>query len=260
MSTQPQTTDDLRAAAIAAEAEPAAAPVTEPQYTELDGIKVGKTQDGKFEAILPTGARYVGDSETQLALNIAKGKVEADKTIKQYKDSQPAPAPVAAQPSEEELAQQILLDHVAKALKFTDGNELRDYVSQTGKMTQEQRNMEVAAGFQQLCPDFPESETNNETLLDIAQQNGFPFSPMGLRAAHMIAVAENKYKPLTPEQIRAQKFDALGIKPEEIMPPSPAPMLPGQGAASPQTAYNPWDRKATSLEQLRQVAMEAERG
>lgn len=260
MNPQP-TLEDLKNAAVNAEGTDApAAPPETPPYTELDGIKVGKTQDGKWEAVLPTGARYLGESETQLALNIAKGKVEADKTLKQWKDEHPpAPAPPPEPPDEQAVAQQILLDHTAKALGFDNGDQLKQFVGMTGRMTQEQMNQEVAAGFQALCPDFPESEANNTILLDVAEKNHFPLSPMGLRAAHMIAVAEKQYNPLTPDQIQAQRMEALGIKPEQFRPPAPPPMLPGQGNnVAPPTA-NPWDRKNVSLDALRQAALEAER-
>jgi len=118
---------------------------------------------------------------------------------------------------------------------------------------------QIAAGFQNLCPEFPESEQNNEILLSIAEQNQFPMTPMGLRAAHMIAMAEKKYTPLTEDQIRAQRMQALGINPEQIIPKTPAPMIPTSAPGQSAGAANPWDRGKVSLEQLRQAAIEAER-
>lgn len=261
MSTAPQTTDDLRAAAIAAEQAPVNPPAPPaPEVTEIDGIKYGKTPEGKYFAELPTGAKYIGDSEQQVAINIAKGKVEADRTIHSLKNPQPAPTPEPAEPADVIAARNILLDEVAKGIGLSSGQELQQRLGIINRVAEEQTHEQIAAGFYQMCPEFPTSEQATETLLQIKEQNGFPDTPQGLRAAHMIAMAEGKYKPLSQEQIQAQRMQALGIPSEALRPPTPAPMIPGSAPNGTSPVANPWDRKNTSLEALRQAALEAERG
>lgn len=258
MSTTPQpTTEDLRAAAVAAEQQPQP---TEPVVQEIEGIKYGKTPEGKFFAELPTGSKYVGDNEQQLAVNIAKGKAEADRTLRQWKEEHQAPPPTQPQvdPTVQQ-AREYLLNEIAAGVGLGDGKQLISYLGQIGQVSQEQINQNIAAGFQQLCPDFPESEANNEKLLDFAEQNGFPYSPVGLQAAHNLLVQRGAYKPLTPEQIQAQRLQALQINPQSIAVPTPAPMIPSQSSQVPNVAPNPYDRKNVSLDALRQAALEAER-
>lgn len=264
MSTPTPSLNDLRAAAVAAEqpaAQPAPAqqpvptPPPAPQVTEIDGIKYGKNAEGKYFAELPTGARYLGDSEQQVAINIAKGKVEADRTIQTLRQPPPPPQPLIPQePAEVIAARNYLLDELAKGVGLPDGNALRQRLDTIGQTVDMNATDQVAAGFYNLCPEFPTSEQNIETLTAIASANGFPETPQGLRAAHLIAVSEGKYTPLTADQIREQQMRALGLTQAQISPPTPAPMLPGTSAQSASPSFNPYDRKVP-LDQVRAWAL-----
>jgi len=248
MSTNPTTPslEDLRAAAQAPETPPATP--AQPTVTEIDGIKYGKNAEGKLFAELPTGAKYLGDNEQQLAINIAKGKVEADRTIQSLK--QPPPQELPALAPEIAQAREYLLNETAAALGFSSGQELKQYVGVTGQITQQQMNEQIATGFQNLCPDFPETEQNIDALLGIQEQYGFPQTPQGLRAAHLIAVQEGKYQPLTQDQIQQQRMQALGITPQQVAPKMPAPMLPGSAPVQKDVPFNPYDR-SVPLDKIR---------
>jgi hypothetical protein len=265
MSTTPVTPslDDLRAAAVAAEvpavptvpAAPAPVVVPEPVANPNEPV-INQTADGRFEIVLPTGGRYLGATAQEAALNLARGKVEADRTIQTLRQPAPDPAPQAPQVAPEvAAARSYLLDELAQGIGLPNGQALIQKFNELGSVGEAHSAEQVASGFYQLAPDFPNNPQNVDLLTGMVDQMGLPMTPYGLQAAHLIAVSQGKYKPLTQQEVQLQRMQALGINPSTIVPPTPAPVLPGQAPnAQNSDSFNPYDKK-NSLEDVRRWAL-----
>jgi len=252
------TTEELRAAAIAAESPvPIETETAVPQPYEI------KEVDGGNYEVLIQGQVFKGSHKEVIAA-LAKAQANATDLIKTQKSKiteyetkpviQPAaPAPVDTTPPEIAQAREYLLNETATALGLKDANELRSAFGMMQNVSQNQVNEAIAAGFQHLCPDYPESPENNDKLIEFTNKNGFPFTPQGLRAAHSLLIQEKAYTPLTAEQIQAQRMQALGISQNQIMPPNPAPPLPVNSSATPSAEFNPYDRNVP-LDKVREWA------
>jgi hypothetical protein len=257
--------DDLRQAAVAAE-QPVVTPA-EPVIPATPDPWQVKTVDGGNYEVTVEGQVYKGTHQ-QVLQELAKAQYHATHTIRDTRTEleklkTPAPAPVVApttptEPQEVIAARQYLADETAKALGFRDATELKQSIGAMTGVVENNSQNSLVSGFFQLVPEFPDNNETVEKLFKVQEANGLPMTPQGLRAAHLIAVAEKQYAPLTPEQIKVQQARALGIDVGTLVPPTAAPMVPSSSGLQSQGTFNPYDPKIP-LDQVKQWAQQAER-
>jgi hypothetical protein len=200
---------------------PAAAAPLEPQpYT------VTETPEG-VEIKLETGAVYKGKNWAEAATSLARGKVEADKTLHRLNTQQQpaapqAPAvPVPEVEDPEAATREWLMGQLAKEFKMPV-EQFKQAVGQMFQVTQAQTVNVAWTDFAQACPDFVDSPQNAEVLVAylpqevVSQQR--PFSADDLRRAHAMALYDKKYSAAP-----------TATNPPSVLTP---PVMPTAGAGS----------------------------
>jgi hypothetical protein len=116
-------------------------------------------------------------------------------------------------------------------------------VSRTVSKVQDFDDQQTALRFMQLCPDFPETEQANSASLGIVEANGWQHTPENLQAAHLMAVRNGVYAPLTPQQIRVANGEQI-----QISRPSAPPMLSTNNPEIAMVGNNdPWSQPMADL-------------
>jgi hypothetical protein len=225
--------------------------------------KVTQLEDGQIRVELVTGEIFTGDS-LSVAQKIADANVNtklwARQKVAQAQQPQHTPQlnqqpeiipPATQQKSIADYWAAEQADALARHFGFSNESEMvADYQSIT--QFREQYNDQLTAmEFMSRCPDFPQTEQANQALLGIVEANGWQYTPDNMQAAHLLAVQNHVYQPLTQEQIQA----ATGVAPQQSRA-TPPPMIRGNSADvgnPPQDPYNmPMDqlRKADIKQEL----------
>jgi hypothetical protein len=245
-----QTPPDSGAAPAAAVAPTPATPPVAPAAAAPEPLPftVNETADG-VEIKLETGAVYKGKTWAEAASALAKGKVEADKTLHSLR-SQPkqpeapaTPAPVVEDP--DAATREWLMGQLAKEFGL-EPSQFKQAVGQMFEVTQK-TNINVAwTDFASQCPDFVDSKENAEALIAylppevVTQQR--PFNAEDLRRAHALALYEKKYAPATTST----------STPAVPVPPA----MPTAGAGQQQTGYTEKQLMNMSADELKKLAFQ----
>ena len=262
MATTPQTTEEVRAAALQAETTtkatapipPApAGPVTETR----DFGTVTKHPDGKMTVEYVTGEKFEGTPE-EVAFAVSKSNVDTKKYAQQLKAEKEAaakPAPVVATPTEDEQVAAAVAEYLAKDLGTTrEGlKEQLTNMQREAELTQFNRESQK---FLALHPEFPNDEKAAKTLTDTLEELGLSLSARNLAVAHADCVARKVYTPLTHDQVAAINAQQRG-QASTVTAGNPPPNPPAGGTVRTDTANaNP---HAMSMEDLKRAAMEESR-
>ena len=265
MATTPQTTEEIKTAALQAEATakttapipPApAGPVTEAR----DFGEVTKHPDGKLTIKYSTGEVFEGTTE-ELLDKVSKSNVETKRYAQQLKAEKEAAAKTATvpvtpvTPTEDEQVAAAVAEYLAKDLGTT-----REGLKE--QLTNMQREAEVSQfnresqKFLALHPEFPNDEKAAKTLTDTLEELGLSLSARNLSVAHADCVARKVYTPLTAEQVAAINAQQRG-QASTVAAGNPPPNPPAGGAVRTDTGNtNPY---AMSMEDLKRAAMEQSR-
>ena len=262
MATTSQTTEEVRTAALQAEATakdtapipPApAGPVTEAR----DFGEVTKHPDGKLTIKYTTGEVFEG-TQDEILDKVSKSNVETKKYAQQLKAEKEAaakPAPVVAAPTEDEQVAAAVAEYLAKDLGTTREG-LKEQLSEMQAEKDLAKNYRESQKFLGLNPDFPNDEASAKKLTDTLAELGLPLTARNLSVAHADCVARKVYTPLTPEQVAAINAQQRG-QASTVAAGTPPPNPPAGGSARTDTGNaNPY---AMSMEDLKKAAMEQSR-
>src|SRR6266852_4625270 len=212
---------------------PVQVPTAQNEYPETfpDGSLYQLTGqgDGAIEVKLITGERFIG-SPLEVTRKIAESNVHT----KRWAQQQRAQAHPQAQPqpangngngngSEDAFSPDFgawVADEQAKALGFSDRNEMLQWGNQVNEMMETQRNQQIASDFLTRSPDYPNTPEAEAAIVGVIEKLGVDYTPDTLAAAHAYAVRNGLYQPLTVEQQRA----ALEIEQPQTRQ-APPPML-----------------------------------
>jgi len=118
-------------------------------------------------------------------------------------------------------------DNLAQYFGFSNSQEMiQDYQNLKSTAAQMQavastvQDQNTALEFCRRCPDFPETDENITALMQIIEAKGWEGTAENLEAAHLLAVRNHIYQPLTQEQIQATTANSLP-QPRRNAPPPP---------------------------------------
>lgn len=250
-----QTQDELRAAAVSAQQPPAPPPASEPVAAPASPqpYEIAKQPDGSYEVKYSTGEIFKGTPDAIIA-EVAKAHISTKEWAKQKAAQQPpAPAPpppvAPAEDPAEVAARQFIAEGLARELGFSNAAEMKQHLSIMGNVTEKYQANDSILTFLASAPDFPNTPPASEAIGDALARMGIDVTrtvPTAeqFRQAHALCLYEKKYAPATPP-------------PPAHVVPTPPPTLNASTPVTTAQAVDPW-AKGTSLEQLRQAAIEAE--
>jgi hypothetical protein len=194
---------------------------------------------------------YRGANLEEAVGNLAAGKVEADRTIRQMRNptapaqpAAPAPTPAATTPQEVPPdvaeARNWMVRELAAAFGMTP-EELQTSLPKAIQVSQNMQQRELAAAFIQQCPDFPNTAEASEALVNLADSIGIPATPEGLKAAHLLALSQGLYQPVAAPAATPAR-------------PTPAPMLSASAPVPATGAPTDADLAKMPMDQLRALA------
>jgi hypothetical protein len=154
------------------------------------------------------------------------------------------------------------LNQMATLLGYADANEmvndqlaLRAKTEQIAQDLQAERenrqNHDTAAVFLAQHPDFPNDDQSIEALEQTIQRNNLQWTSENMHLAHLAAVRDGFYQPLSPEAQQA----AAGLA-VQAQRPTPPPMLRSNNPESWHSANS--DPRTMPLEELRRLAIRQE--
>ena len=108
----------------------------------------------------------------------------------------------------------------------------------------------LAMNFASRCPDFPGTTEASDALVSIVQGNGWQYNVDSLQAAHLLAVRNHVYVPLSAEAQQAANGNAAPMS-----RPNAPPMLQG---SNPEFTNAPPDPYNMPLGDLRKQAIKQE--
>jgi hypothetical protein len=224
--------------------------IEQPQATTFpDGspYKVTQLPDGQLTVELANGQTYTGN-----ALDVTQKIAGAFADFTRAGQTQRPQAN-----SEQSFSSDFgtwAADEQARALGFSDHNEMIQWGQRLDNSVEKMENMLTATEFLSQHPEYPNSEQANEALSHVVDKffNG-NWNPETMGAAHAYAVQYKLYTPLTQEQINATWADEMSPKPNRQTPP---PMIRGN---NPETAYSSNnDPYSMPLADLRKAAIRQE--
>ena len=234
-----------------------------------DAGTVTQNPDGTWTVKYQTGETFTGDAETVMraqaagAINTkiwARQQREIAKQAQQTAQLSVEPIQLNQQPAPAEPSQQSTIadwwaeeqaQALARQFGFSGKDELMQWgenVSRTVETVKDYNDRETAVRFMSLCPDFPETEQANAALLGIVASNGWQYTPENLQAAHLLAVRNGVYQPLTPDQIRQANGEQ--IQTSRAVPP---PMLGGNNPELSASGSN--DPYTMPMHELKKLAI-----
>jgi hypothetical protein len=233
-----------------------------------DGSKAKVTQleDGRMQVELVTGERFVGDPLTvtqQMADAQVNTKLWARQKVSQAQTAQPVvnqPTEQVQQTPVQPTAQNTIADYwaaeqadaLARQFGFSSKNEMLQWgenINQKMPVIARYEDDRLAMDFSQRCPDFPGTEQASDALVNIVKANNWQYNADSLQAAHLLAVQNHVYQPLSAEAIQA----ANGNAPQMSRATAP-PMLRGNSPDS----TPPIDPHNIPMDQLRKAAIRQE--
>jgi hypothetical protein len=223
--------------------------------------------DGNVEVKLVTGEIFRGDP-IKVTQQIAESKVrtttwarqkvrEAQQTPPMQLDQQPQQI-TSPEPTQQGTIADYWAAEQAQALAKQFGFSGRDEMLQWGENVNQKMEAiaqyeddRLAMNFASRCPDFPGTPEASDALVSIVQANGWQYNLDSLQAAHLLAVQNHVYTPLSSEALQA----ANGYATPMSRPTAP-PMLQGSNPEITHAVSSPYDmpmqdlRKAAIRQQL----------
>jgi len=227
--------------------------------------KVELLANSEYAVELETGEKFTGAAGDVLK-KIGEAKVETrrhyeakEAELKKKEDAVTArelalqqqttvaqPTPPANQ--QEAEFQRYILDQTGKALGYQNGDEYKSHLQRVAQTAGEMENQAIAGNFLNQCQDFPNTPEAIAELSKKLDENKWDYTPQSMIAAHSLCLREDKYKPLSAEQINASwanNMQASGRQP-------PPPMIRG---GSPDSQPAPDDAWSMPLDKLRKQAL-----
>jgi hypothetical protein len=217
--------------------------------------------DGNVQVKLVTGEIFRGDplkvtqqiAESKVRTTIwARQKVAEAQTAQPIQQIQQPQQGTEWPGADDPVAGQAAA--LAQRFGFADESEMVNYFSslrETVRMQQQfheqQQNERLAAEFAARVPEFPGTDQAAEVVANIVDANGWQWNADSLQAAHLLAVQNHIYQPLSQEQIQA----ASGHVSQPSRPAAP-PMLQGGNPEVTHAAPNPFEMP---LQDLRKAAI-----
>jgi hypothetical protein len=230
-------------------------------FPDGQAVHVSQNQDGTMTVEYATGERFTGDPLT-VTQKIGQAHVNTKLWARQQRAQQPQQMtepqlnqePQQQIISPEPTQQSTIADYwaeqqaaaLAKQFGFGSKEELLQWgenVNQKMAAVSQYEDERLASEFLSRCQDFPSTPEASEAIANIVQNNGWQWNADSLQAAHLLAVKNHMYEPISPEQ----------PQPARIAPP---PML---RTSNPELASNqandPWNM---SMQDLRKAAIAQE--
>lgn len=239
------------------------AQVQEKRETFPDGqtVHVSQNPDGTMTVEYATGERFVGDPLT-VTQKIGQAHVNTKLWARQQRAQQPQqtaepPAQlnqqqqqiVSPQPTEQSTIADFWAEQQAQALAKQFGFSGKDEMMQWGENVNQKvaaisqyEDDRLAMEFSVRCPDFPATPEASDAVVNIVQNNGWDYTADNLQAAHLLAVQNHVYQPISPEQ-------------PQVVRQAPPPMLRGTNPEISNAAISPYDM---NLGDLRKAAIKQE--
>lgn len=184
-------------------APPEESPVEQPVATP-EPYQVADLGDGKVQVKFETGEIFTGTQQELLA-ELAKSKVNANSYIGQLKTQkneleqrmqqfQQVLNPPAPQGPKIDPAANVILDLIAPALGFENGELLKASMGGMMETSQASQAQMIAGQFQAQNPDFVSHPENADALTNFIESNGLDYNPVHLSLAHNYLKANNGYK------------------------------------------------------------------
>ena len=253
------------------------------QNADKPPVSLVDQPDGTFNVVLQSGETFKGFPQSLKGENreairrLAEGRVSTqqyyqsllEQAVAQQQpangqQTQPQAQP-QAQPANDPAVNQNqsltdwFLDETAKRFGYQNGNEM--VADQNARYQREQhnnaeleqiKNERTVLAFFAAHPEYPNSDLANNALEQIINRNGWEYTPDTMAAAHLLAVQNHVYQPLTREEIAASN----GYAPPAHRP-APPPMLQSNNPDTQTAPPDPWNMP---LDQLRKQALGLQTG
>jgi hypothetical protein len=231
-------------------------------------VKFVDQPDGTFDTQLITGETFRGFKATENREAIRKIAESKVNTRRHYENlmqqqqpgqptngQQPQQQPTNGQHTEPGLtanqpfdSQAYLREETAKALGFTNADEMITDYRFMREQAEKYRILELSSSFHSRNQDFPNADQAVEALEQVCRANNWDMENIdNLSNAHAVAVRHGLYQPLSQDQIRASYAG-----PEPAHRPTPPPMI---RSSNPDMARPTEDPHTMPLDQLRRLAL-----
>lgn len=217
-------------------------PPTEPVTPPLplpEGVDVmEKLPDGKWHVKLATGEDFSGN-DLEVMGKMGSAHVSTKRWAQeQVNRTQNPPPPAPVQTPEDQQAVQLrewMMDQTAQGLGYKSAQEMRSALTEMRQSSEASSDERVSMEFHATCWDFPASPENTEKLFQTGVNYGIirandkgelterPTAKQ-LAAAHMVAVQQGVYKPMTKEEYQLAASAGPGPR---ITPPNAPPIVQG---------------------------------
>jgi hypothetical protein len=219
--------------------------------------------DGNVQVKLVTGEIFRGDP-IKVTQQIAESKVRTTTWARQKvrEAQQTQPMQVDQQPQQitppEPTQQSTIADYwaveqaqaLAKQFGFSGRDEMLEWgenVNQKMEAIAQYEDDRLALNFTARCPDFPGTPEASDAVVSIVQANGWQYNLDSLQAAHLLAVQNRVYTPLSGEALQAANGNV-----SQPSRPSAPPMLGGSNPEITHSVPNPFEMP---LQDLRKAAI-----
>jgi hypothetical protein len=215
--------------------------------------------DGNMEVRLITGEVFKGDPLT-VTQRMAEAQVNTKRWAQRARQSQPTAEPpqLNQQPQQqiippEPTQQSTIADYwaeqqaqaLAKQFGFSGADELRQWgetVNQKVAAISQYEDDRLAMDFCARCPDFPATPEASDAIANIVESQGWQWNADSLQAAHLLAVQNHMYQPISPEE-------------PQVTRPAPPPML---RTNNPEISFAQQSPYEMNLADLRKAAIKQE--
>jgi hypothetical protein len=139
---------------------------------------------------------------------------------------------------------------LAKQFGFSGRDEMLEWgenVNQKMEAIAQYEDDRLALNFTARCPDFPGTPEASDAVVSIVQANGWQYNLDSLQAAHLLAVQNRVYTPLSGEALQAANGNV-----SQPSRPSAPPMLGGSNPEITHSVPNPFEMP---LQDLRKAAI-----
>jgi hypothetical protein len=229
-------------------------------FPDGQAVHVSQNQDGTMTVEYATGERFTGDPLT-VTQKIGQAHVNTKLWARQQRAQQPQQMTepqlnqepqqqiISQEPTEQSTIAEYWAEQQAQALAKQFGFSGKDEMMQWGENVNQKmaaisqyEDERLASEFLSRCNDFPSTPEASEAIANIVQNNGWQWNADSLQAAHLLAVKNHMYQPISPEQ----------PEPARIAPP---PMLRTNNPELTNAPPNPWDMP---MQELRKAAIQQE--
>jgi hypothetical protein len=229
-------------------------------FPDGQAVHVSQNQDGTMTVEYATGERFTGDPLT-VTQKIGQAHVNTKLWARQQRaqqpqqmtepqlNQQPQQQIISQEPTEQSTIAEYWAEQQAQALAKQFGFSGKDEMMQWGENVNQKmaaisqyEDERLASEFLSRCQDFPSTPEASEAIANIVQNNGWQWNADSLQAAHLLAVKNHMYQPISPEQ----------PEPARIAPP---PMLRTNNPELTNAPPNPWDMP---MQELRKAAIQQE--